>query len=135
MLERIHLAGFYNLRFFGYSLRPCPGRAGILYRFVTLKIVTLKIFAMATHRSAEKRHRQSLKRRARNRLAKSTIRTTMKNALVLAKSGKADEAKAQAQAATRLIDKAAVHGILHKKNAQRNISRLNARVNALVAGK
>ena len=88
---------------------------------------------MATHPSAEKRHRQSLKRRARNRLSKATIRTTIKNAVTLAESGKTDEAKAKAREATRLLDKAAVHGTLHKKNAQRTISRLNARIHALGA--
>ncbi len=88
---------------------------------------------MATHASAEKRHRQSLKRRANNRLAKSTIRTTIKGALVAAKGGQPDEAKAKARLATRLLDKAAVHGVMHKKTAQRTISRLNIRVNVLTS--
>lgn len=57
----------------------------------------------------------------------------MKSALALAKSGKTEEAKAAARAATRLLDKAAVHGVLHKKNAQRNISRLTMRINSLTA--
>lgn len=88
---------------------------------------------MATHRSAEKRYRQSLKRRSRNRLAKATIRTTIKNAVALAESGKTEEAKEKARQATRLLDKAAVQGTLHKKNVQRTISRVNARIHALSA--
>lgn len=85
---------------------------------------------MATHRSAEKRHRQSLKRRARNRLAQATLRTAIKNSLALAESGKVEEAKAQAKVATKLLDKAAIHGIIHKKNAQRKISRLNSKISS-----
>lgn len=88
---------------------------------------------MATHKSAAKRYRQSLKRRARNRFAKSTLRSTMKAAVELAEAGKKDEAKAKAKLATKLLDKAAVHGILPKKAAQRNISRLHARLHTLSA--
>ena len=90
---------------------------------------------MATHASAEKRHRQSLKRRSRNRLVKATIRTTIKAAVTLAESGKKDEAREKAQQATRLLDKAASQGKLHKKNAQRTVSRLNTRIHALTAAK
>lgn len=86
---------------------------------------------MATHRSAEKRHRQNLKRRARNRDARSTLRTAIKDAVSLAESGDAKGAKEKARVATRLLDKAAIHGLVHKKNAMRRISRLNARIKAL----
>lgn len=85
---------------------------------------------MATHKSAEKRHRQSLKKRDRNRFAKSSIRTTLKKALSLAEAGKVEEAKAAAKLATKLLDKAAVHGVVHKKNAARRISRLTTGIAA-----
>jgi len=85
---------------------------------------------MATHKSAEKRYRQSLKRRARNRYATGTIRTLIKSAVELSQAGKKDEAKEKARAATRLLDKAAVQGIMHKKTVQRTISRLHARLSA-----
>lgn len=90
---------------------------------------------MATHASAEKRHRQSLKRRARNRFAKSTFRTAVKDAITLAQSGDAKAAKEATRTAIRLLDKAAVHGVLHKKTAQRQISRLDIRIAQLTAGK
>ena len=100
---------------------------------------------MATHRSAEKRHRQSLKRRARNRLARATYRTAIKSAVTAAEAGttvgankeatNAGEVKDKTQAAVRLLDKAARHGIVHKKNAARKISRLQKRVNTLLASK
>ncbi len=90
---------------------------------------------MATHASAEKRYRQSVKRRARNRFAKATFRTAVKNALTLAQSGDSAGAKVAARAATRLLDKAAVHGVIHKKTAQRQISRLDIRIAQLAAAK
>ena len=88
---------------------------------------------MATHKSAEKRHRQNIKRRASNRLAKSTFRTAIKSALQHAEAGEAEQAKSQANLAMKLIDKAAIHGVLHKNNAQRRISRLQKRVGSLLS--
>jgi len=57
----------------------------------------------------------------------------MKSAVELAQAGKHSEAKDKAKLATKLLDKAAVHGILPKKTAQRNISRLHARLHSLSA--
>ena len=79
---------------------------------------------MANHKSAEKRHRQNLKRRERNRVAKGAIRTKIKSALAAAKEGDKESALKEAQAASSLLDKAAIHGVLHKNNAARRISRL-----------
>jgi len=45
-------------------------------------------------------------------------------------AGNIDEAKKLAREATRLLDKAAVHGVLHKNNVSRKISRLNKKVAA-----
>lgn len=84
---------------------------------------------MATHSSALKRHRQSLKRRERNRVAKSSIRTAIKKTSLLIQGGDLDGAKKQAGIATRLLDKAAIHGVLHKKTAARTISRLQQKLN------
>lgn len=84
---------------------------------------------MATHKSAEKRHRQSLKRRERNRNTKSTIRTTVKRALAAAKSGDKAGATELARKASSLFDKAVVHGVLHRNNARRSISRLQKAIN------
>ena len=83
---------------------------------------------MATHKSAEKRHRQSIKRRDRNRYAKGSIRTEVKKALSLAKDGDFENADKSVVAATSLMDKAVIHGVLHKNNARRRISRLTQRV-------
>lgn len=85
---------------------------------------------MASHPSALKRHRQSLKRRDRNRNAKASIRTAIKKVSSLLASGEKEAAAVQARHANKLIDKAAIHGILHKNTAARTISRLASKVNA-----
>jgi small subunit ribosomal protein S20 len=83
---------------------------------------------MATHKSAVKRHKQSLKRNERNRTTKSTLKTSVKKTLELLSKGDVAAADAQAKATNRLFDKAAVHGILHKKTAARSVSRLYQRI-------
>lgn len=83
---------------------------------------------MANHASAEKRHRQSLRRRERNRFARATIRTAIKKAHSHVEEGNADAAHDAAKKATSLLDKAAIHGVIHKNTVRRSISRLNKKV-------
>ena len=90
---------------------------------------------MANHPSALKRHRQNLKIRARNRDQRSTIRSAVKSTLQAIADGNIEAAREGAKLSTRLYDKAAIHGLVHKKNAQRHISRLNKAVNAAEAAK
>ena len=86
---------------------------------------------MATHKSAEKRDRQSVKRRERNISAKSAIKTKVKS-VVSAVETKDKQASVKAlQAAIPALDKAAVKGVIHRKNASRKISRLTKKINAL----
>lgn len=88
---------------------------------------------MATHKSAVKRHKQSEKRNLRNRSARSEIRTTIKSALNAATTGNKDEATDLVKKASRLLDKAVVHGLHHRNNASRRISRLTQQVNTLTS--
>lgn len=86
---------------------------------------------MATHKSAEKRDRQSKKRRERNIADKSAIKTTIKSVLSAVET-KDKEASAKAlKAAIPALDKAAVKGVIHRKNASRKISRLTKKINTL----
>lgn len=86
---------------------------------------------MATHKSAEKRNRQSTKRRERNIAAKSALKTKIK-AVLGAVGTKNKEASAQALKETiPSLARAAVKGIIHKKNASRKISRLTKKINSL----
>ncbi len=79
---------------------------------------------MANTRSAEKRHRQSTKRTARNTAVKSAVKTAIKKAREALASGDLKKAQEAARAATVALNKAASHGVLHARNAQRRISRL-----------
>ena len=88
---------------------------------------------MANHKSALKRIRQNEKKRLRNRSARSEIRTTIKSALAAATEGKKEEANSIVKRASRLLDKSVVHGVHHRKNASRRISRLTKRVSSLLA--
>lgn len=88
---------------------------------------------MATHPSAEKRHTQSLKRQARNKAAKSTIWTSVKQVIKTCEEKNFDQADTAFRATSSLLSKAASKGIIHKKKAQRRISRLQQRVNAAKA--
>ena len=88
---------------------------------------------MATHKSAIKRHRQSEKRRQRNVSAKTHVKTRVKAVITSVESKETDSAREELLRATKVIDKAAAKGILHKKTASRKISRLTKKVNALSA--
>ncbi len=86
---------------------------------------------MANHASAAKRARQSEKRRLVNRARKSAMRTAIKRVLAAVEAGDADAAKAALARAVPLIDRAGRKGVIHRKQASRRVSRLNARVKAL----
>lgn len=88
---------------------------------------------MANHKSAEKRHRQNIKRRESNRFAKATFRTAIKSTLAAIDNGDKSKAEEGLKLSTKLLDKAAIHGVLHRKNASRRVSRLTKKVNALSA--
>jgi small subunit ribosomal protein S20 len=86
--------------------------------------------SVAHHRSAKKRARQTLVRRARNRHARSSLRTAAKAADAAISSGEADASTAALRYAERTIRKAASKGVIPKKRASRQISRLAKRANA-----
>ncbi len=81
--------------------------------------------------SALKRQRQEEKRRLRNRSAKSRIKTVVRSAREYALDS--DEKTAQkAREASKLLDKAASKGIIHKNTAARKKSRLARHVNKYI---
>ncbi|MBG0789333.1 MAG: 30S ribosomal protein S20 [Desulfovibrionaceae bacterium] len=86
---------------------------------------------MANHKSALKRHRQSLKRRARNRVSKTRIKNTVKAVRLAIEENDAAKAQEALQAATAVLDKAARKKVIHDRQAQRRISRLQAAVNKI----
>lgn len=88
---------------------------------------------MAHHKSALKRIRQSLVRRERNRNTKAALRTVIKKFRATVDKDP-EEAKQILDKAIPLISKAASKGIIHKKTASRNISRLRKKLNSVTAG-
>lgn len=86
---------------------------------------------MANHKSALKRHRQSLKRRARNRISKTRIKNTVKAVRMAIEENDVTKAQDALKAATSLLDKAARKNVIHARQAQRRVARLQVAVNKI----
>ena len=84
-------------------------------------------------KSAEKRHRQSEERRKRNKAVKSSVRTSAKKFVLLARKKDATEAELALQDMIKKIDSAAGKGILKKNAAARKKSRMQRLYNSLKA--
>lgn len=76
---------------------------------------------MSAKGSELKRVRQTLKRNLRNKQYKSQLRTALKNVLT---AGSKEEAENILPSSLSLIDKVARKGIIHKKKAANQKSRL-----------
>jgi small subunit ribosomal protein S20 len=83
--------------------------------------------------SAEKRHRQSEERRLRNKAVKSSVRTSAKKFVVLARKKAAGEAETALKDMIKKIDTAAQKGIIKKNAAARKKSRMQRLFNSLKA--
>ena len=68
--------------------------------------------------------RQNEKRRQHNRLFRGRARTEIKKARLAIESGDLEVARAATMDAVSALDKAAIKGIIHQKNASRRKSRL-----------
>ena len=82
-------------------------------------------------KSAIKRMKQSEVRRQRNRKVKSQLKSAVKQFIHSLEGNETQEAQRSYATATRVIDKAAAKGVLHKKTAARKKSRLARRLNKL----
>ena len=83
---------------------------------------------MPNHKSCKKRVKTSEKDRVRNRAVRSQLRSVIKEVQT---SEVKEEAVKKLKEVTVLLDKAATQGLIHKKNADRNKSRLTRKVNKL----
>lgn len=81
---------------------------------------------MANHKSALKRARQNEKRRLCNKSVKTRVKSVVK-----AVRSADDDAAAKLDEAKSVIDKAAKRGVIHKRTATRNISRLAKHANSV----
>ena len=86
---------------------------------------------MATHKDAMKRTRQNEKRRVRNRHYRTKLRNQTKRVREAVEAGDYAAAQEQFRAAVSVIQRVARRGIIHRNQAARRISRLNAAVKAL----
>jgi small subunit ribosomal protein S20 len=87
--------------------------------------------------SAEKRHRQSEERRLRNKAVKSSVRTSAKKFVALARKPGSTADLSETEAALRdmikKIDTAAQKGIIKKNTAGRKKSRMQRLFNSIKA--
>jgi len=88
---------------------------------------------MAHHKSAWKRHLQSQKRRLQNRAKMSAMKTQLKRARAAISAGTAEPNGGDVQLAVKALARIGQKGLLHKKTAQRRISRLMKAANAKAA--
>ena len=88
---------------------------------------------MANTASAKKMTRKIAKRTAINRSRRSRMRTFVRKVEEAIASGDKTQAAEALRIAQPEIMSAAQHGIVHKNNASRKVSRLAARVKALAA--
>jgi small subunit ribosomal protein S20 len=80
---------------------------------------------MPTHKSNWKRLRQDKHRRARNVARKTALRGQLKRVRQAATTGvSAQEIEGELRSAFSLLDHAAKHNLIHRKNADRNKARL-----------
>ena len=88
---------------------------------------------MANIKSQIKRNRQNEKARQRNKDVRTSLKTASKKARTAASEGDAETTLTQGREASRAFDKAVAKGIVHKRTAARNKSRLAKAANRAVA--
>ena len=86
---------------------------------------------MAKTASAAKRARQTIKRTSRNRKVKAGIKAELKEIRSAITTGKKDEAKALLSKVSKVLDRAAKSGRVHKNKANRHKSELAAQIAAI----
>jgi small subunit ribosomal protein S20 len=86
---------------------------------------------LANHKSALKRIRQSERRRKRNQHIRTQMRTRVKYCRDAFESGDQARATDAFKVAEREIRRAATKGVIPKQRADRSISRLAKRLNAV----
>lgn len=87
---------------------------------------------MMRHKSTEKRARQNIKIYHYNKAIKSSIKTRIKNLLVVLETKNNEDAHSQLKKVISSISRAVSKGVIQKKTASRRISRLTKMVNRLL---
>lgn len=89
---------------------------------------------MARSLSSNKRMRQNAKRAARNKIRKTTIKTAVSQVKDALTAKDAPNAEKSFRNATKVLDRNAARGTIHRNTAARRKSRLAKRINALKSG-
>ncbi len=89
---------------------------------------------MANHKDALKRARQSNEARIRNRANRTLAKNKVKAVRDAVAAGNVEGAQAALREAMSTLHSVASKGVVHRNNAARRISRLNAAVKALALG-
>ena len=90
---------------------------------------------MAHSTSARKRIRQNIAARSRNRWRLRAMREAVKTFQDRLAHGTVDETRAAMQAAQKLIDRTAQHGVIHRNQAARRLSRMAGKLSAMEKAK
>ena len=88
---------------------------------------------MAHSLSAKKRMRQNLKSRALNKARKGQVKAQVRAFADALASGDKAKATEAARAAIKKVDQVAAKGTIHKNTASRRKSRLQKKLNAILA--
>lgn len=86
---------------------------------------------MPNIKSQKKRVKTAAIARERNKAVRSELKTSVKAVRIAAEAGDKETAQAAANKATRLLDKAASRGIIHKNQAAQRKSGVQKMVNAI----
>ena len=86
---------------------------------------------MANIKSQIKRNKQNEAARLRNKAVKSELKTAVRRFREAADAGNADDAKAACRSASRLLDKAASKGVIHKNQAANRKAAMAVRADSL----
>ena len=86
---------------------------------------------MANTKSAAKRARQSVSRTERNRKVKVSVKAELKSIRAAIAGGKKDEAKSLLPKVSKVLDRAAKAGRVHKNKANRHKSDLASQIAAI----
>lgn len=89
---------------------------------------------MAHSLSSKKRIRQNETRNARNRWRLREMREAVKKFRDRIASGSVDEAAAEFKTVSRIVDRTAAKGVIHKNQAARRKSRMSAALKAKKQG-
>ena len=85
---------------------------------------------MPNTKSAKKRLKQSIGRRLRNRATKSALKSEVRKVRAAVATGDTEKGNTELRVATKKLDKAAAHGVIHRNAAARTKSRLSKALKA-----